>query len=168
MDWTKIGALGTIGCLVLALITLCLQLANNRFNPWVPLVIVGIGGTLLYSLVLWQKLQRLKRLPFRMLWSDCQLILSSYRKLAFDYPADARLPLNNASWPQYGDVWKYQHVALYHLKLELFEFLYIADMAYKARDIKSHPGPFDVDAGTMIVDLISVLEALLADLEKLS
>ena len=160
MDWNKIGALGTIGALLIAVATLCIDLSKNNFNPWSPVLIAAVGACLFYSVILWNRLQQVRRLPFLVLLSECDLVLGEYRKMAFDYPDKCRFPLAGSSVPDYGEIWEYHHVRLSTLKQQLFSFLFAARTVFEARGIKNYPGPFKADGTLMIVDLIAQLEAL--------
>ena len=97
--------------------------------------------------------------------ADCSHITAEYKRLAFDYAAEVRLPLANHSLPQYGAIWTYQDIQMVKLKDELFGFLYRAKNTYEDRGIAAYPGPFDATPGTVIVDLIAALEALNHDLD---
>jgi hypothetical protein len=166
MDWTKIGALANIGCLVVAVVTLGVSLHGGNVSLLIPMLIAAVGGFICYSVVLWKKYQRLMRLPFRILVNECDRILGDYKKLAFDFPKEARLPLHPASVPNYGAVWEFHDALVYGYKSRLFEFLFRTHQVYEAHGITNYPGPFKSDANWVIIDLIDSLEALDRDLEK--
>lgn len=106
-------------------------------------------------------------LPFRILWGQCDEILGEYRKLAFDFPQVARLPLNRASKPEFGAVWDYPHVTMHRLKYELYNLLFYADMAWEGKEYQ--PSSLLQEEQTLvIVDLIRGLERLLVGLRKKS
>lgn len=109
----------------------------------------------------------MRALPFRILWGQCDEILGEYRKLAFDFPQVARLPLNRASKPEFGAVWDYPHVTMHRLKYELYNLLFYADMAWEGKEYQ--PSSLLQEEQTLvIVDLISGLERLLVGLRKKS
>jgi hypothetical protein len=169
MDWNKASALGTFACLVVAIIALILQ-AGSVDNRWaVPLLLIAalLGVVLLAGIRAWKSFTKMRTLPLRILGSQCGHILGEYRKLAFDFPEVARLPLNRASRPEFGDVWDHTHITMFRLKYELYSLLFCADMAWEGRDYK--PSSLLQEEQTLvIVDLISGLERLLVALDEKS
>ena len=75
-------------------------------------VLVSVFVTWLISLV-----RRLRRVPnaFALLAEQAHLLVLEYKQLQADFPVESRLPLKPSSWPDFGQVWLFQHVRLCRL-----------------------------------------------------
>lgn len=103
MDWNKIGSLGTLGCLAVAIAALVVETTKPDVKTWVWLLllcIAALGLAAVFVVSVWKKYRALRTLPFRILFADCNMLLSEYRRLAFDHPDTARLPLHPSSYPE--------------------------------------------------------------------
>lgn len=172
-DWNKITAIGTLGCFLMATLAWIVAATKYDVRPWVVpsiLVILALGLAGFFCIRAWKEFRALRRLPLSLVLADCRVLLSEYQRPAFDFPVDARLPLNHASLPNYGEVWQYQHVVMHGLKTEFWTIISRIHAINKARstyrlwnlDIK------DGLQNMVIVEVISTLEKLEKSLEAAS
>jgi hypothetical protein len=90
MDWNRIGALASVGCLIVAIVGLAIEVTKPGAGPWLGQLLLGIAflGVALFSAIrLWLQYRKTRELPFRLLSAECKWILDRYKRLAFDYPA---------------------------------------------------------------------------------
>ena len=108
-------------------------------------------------------------LPIALLTEDCEYFLKILRRLLLDRPIEARLPLNNASWPAFGQPWQAIHATLYAFNSHFRAFLVSARAAWKdfGQPDKSVE-LFRVGDATVIVDLIDSIEKFRDDLKQLA
>lgn len=133
------------------------------FVPIIGVYLVLYGSYLSYQShrVRPRKLDEQRPLAFRMLQEECEFLHRSYRDLGFTDPANTKLPLNPASWPDFSAErpWSYTDVKLCCLHSHFILFSAVARSAFNEMGWNDYVELFNLDGKcVLMVDLLVALE----------
>lgn len=98
-------------------------------------------------------------LPQRMLFEEADFLHRAYRDLDQDHREEVRLPLHNASWPEFGREWNAIHAGLFALSFRTKWFLLTATKVFSEMQWPTESVElFRINEQTRMVDLLHALE----------
>lgn len=102
-----------------------------------------------------------------LLKADCEFLLQRFKGLEFDHREKTRLPLNNASWPNFDAPWSYIDVSLYTYN-RIYTLLFIkAQIFWMQMGLKGEPKLFSLNENSLMFQVIDALDDLNKRLETM-
>lgn len=98
------------------------------------------------------------RLASAMLRMDAEELLKRYKEMDFDHREAVRIPLNNSSWPSFGQPWDYVHFSLCSNARMMTIFILKAQAFWSQMKYKTNLKVFALNQQSRLDQVIEALE----------